>query len=168
MAAKSGGSSREKRKRRKQAPQTSTESSGPIASRDIALTEVSVTRDTKFNPDIAKLFDDDWSGMQPPPQAKGKQQKTKRARDAQPSPLDATVDTSDLPELLADAANYKSKFPSLEELNQTPKRELSWAEQFQEGGLINALKAFTWFALLALVAWEVYLHSPLFTPPVKP
>jgi hypothetical protein len=66
---------------------------------------------------------------------------------------------------LPDLKNYQSQLTPITGSGPEKRRELSAAERFQEGGLIQSLKTATWFALVALVAWEVYLHSPLFKPP---
>lgn len=57
-------------------------------------------------------------------------------------------------------ASYKSKLPEL-------KEEKRKSEKFEEGFVVKTLKSSTWFGVIALVAWEIYINSPLFprTPP---
>lgn len=42
------------------------------------------------------------------------------------------------------------------------------AERFEEGPVVKALKTATWFAICALVVWEVYINSPFFSTPPPP
>lgn len=61
-------------------------------------------------------------------------------------------------------ASYKSKLPEL-------KEEKRKSERFEEGFVVKTLKSATWFCVIALVAWEIYINSPLFTrappPPIS-
>lgn len=46
--------------------------------------------------------------------------------------------------------------------------QLSAAERFNEGDLVRWSKTATWFAIVALVVWEIYIHTPLFHPAGAP
>lgn len=59
---------------------------------------------------------------------------------------------------------FKSKLPPIVD-REEEERARSAAERFEEGPVIKALKTATWFAICALVAWEIYINSPLFTAP---
>mmetsp|Transcript_10601 Transcript_10601/g.15890 ORF Transcript_10601/g.15890 Transcript_10601/m.15890 type:complete len:181 (-) Transcript_10601:39-581(-) len=139
--------SAEKRKRKKRRKNDSNDSIDIIDK----MAGIEVSRDIGFNPSLSELFDDDWSGMQQPIGIKKAEKKFK------------------LPE------QNVSKIPNINDLKselsefQKPKRarEKSAAEKFSEGNPIKVLKIVTWFAVLALVGWEIFLHSPFFTPPEK-
>eukprot|EP00953_Heterococcus_sp_UTEX-ZZ885_P009240 5466-Heterococcus_DN1.PRE.3 len=141
------GSAKKKRRRKKEDTNSVTLSESESVAK---ITEVKVSQDTSYNPDLTQLFTDDWDGMQAP---KGMEKKGAAAA--------ASKDKPTLPDL----KNYQSQLTPITGLGPEKRRELSAAERFQEGGLIQSLKTATWFALVALVAWEVYLHSPLFKPP---
>lgn len=73
----------------------------------------------------------------------------------------------DVPESFA---GYKSKLPPTYNREQEA-REKRAAQKFEEGVVVRAIKTGTWFSIVALVVWEIYINSPLFergAPPQLP
>ena len=64
-------------------------------------------------------------------------------------------------------SSFKSKLPPIVD-REEERRVLSAAERFDEGPVVKGLKTATWFSICALVAWEVYINSPLFNTPASP
>ena len=56
---------------------------GAAAGEAEALSDMQMSRDTSYNPDLAKLFVDDWSGMQAPPQMQNKAAQERKAKQQQ-------------------------------------------------------------------------------------
>ncbi|KAG5182085.1 hypothetical protein JKP88DRAFT_221454 [Tribonema minus] len=138
-----------KKKRRRKRESSGTREESGEASR---VADIQMTQDTGFNPELADLFVDDWSGMQAPRGMKDK-------KDAK-EPLPSKDGKTELPDL----KKFESQLTPISGM-KPEVRELTAAERFQEGNVVKAIKAATWFALLSLVAWEIYLHSPFFKPP---
>lgn len=64
-------------------------------------------------------------------------------------------------EKLPNPKDFKSKLPPLVDREQEAYAKRA-AERFEEGPIVKALKTATWFAICALVAWEIYINSPWF------
>lgn len=63
--------------------------------------------------------------------------------------------------------NIDSKLPPLVD-REKEAAERRKAETFEEGPVVKALKTATWFSVVALVAWEIYINSPFFPAPTPP
>jgi hypothetical protein len=145
------GGKKKRRKRREGGGSTGYSSEGEQDAPATKVASVNMSQDTSFNPDLANLFEDDWSGMQQPRGMK----KVEAA-----APLPAAVFSKAIKstaaaaakEVLPDLKNFESK---LSPITGTAPRERSAAERFEEGTLVKSIKAATWAAVIVLVAWEV-------------